>query len=149
MRASGPTTIGPEALTQQYSLMYRFFYLLAVIAALCLCLFLGFPWWTAAVVGTVLAVVFPLWRRGAFWFAFLAGLLTWGFYTGYLHLWSEGRLTDRLAVTFGLGTGWGLVGTTAAWGALTTALGGWFGASVRRAFVKTPASQESPDGSLT
>jgi|GEM_PF-1555903 hypothetical protein len=118
--------------------MYRFFYLLAVIAAIAVCLYTGAVWWSSAVAAAALAVLFPVWRRGGFWFAFLAGLIVWGMYTGYLHLASEGRLTDRLAVTFGVGTGWGLVSTTALWGGLTAGLGGWFGASLRRTFEKTP-----------
>jgi len=114
--------------------MYRFFYLLAIMLSTALCLYIGLAWWAPAVAAAVLAVLFPVWRRSGFWFAFLAGAIVWGMYTGYLHLDSEGRLSDRLAVTFGVGTGWGLVGVTALWGGITTGLGGWFGASLRKVF---------------
>lgn len=117
--------------------MYRFLYFLAVVAALIVCLYAGAAWWTAAVVGGALAVLFPVWRRGAFWYAWLAGVLVWGVYAGYIHMASEGRLTERLAVTFGMSSGWLLVGTTAVWGGLTAGLGGWFGSSLRRAVAAT------------
>jgi len=112
--------------------MYRFFYLLALLLGISLCLYVGATWWAPAVVAAVLTLLFPVWRRSGFWFAFLAGAIVWGIYCGYLHLDSEGRLSDRLAVTFGLESGWGLVGVTALWGGITTGLGGWFGASLRR-----------------
>jgi len=114
--------------------MYRLLYLLACLLAVSAGLYLGLPWWTPAIFTAVLAVLFPVWRRGGFWFAFVAGFLTWGIYTGYLHVDSEGRLTDRLAVTFGVVSGWNMVLITACWGGLTAGLGGWFGASLRRAF---------------
>jgi hypothetical protein len=114
--------------------MYRFFYLLAIILVTILCLYLSAPWWAPAVAAAVLALVFPVWRRNGFWLAFMAGILVWGLYTGFLHLDSEGRLTDRLAVTFGVGNGWSLVVVTAIWGGITAGLGGWFGASLRKVF---------------
>jgi len=116
--------------------MYRFFYLLTVIIAVILCLYLSLPWYAPALAAIVLAVLFPVWRRSGFWLAFMAGMLVWGIYTGILHLDSEGRLSDRLAVTFGVGSGWGLVVATAIWGGLTTGLGGWFGASLRKVFER-------------
>lgn len=116
--------------------MYRFFYLLAVAAGLILCLWLNAAWWFPALVAAVGAVLFPVWRRSAFWFAWLAGLLVWGIYAGYLHVASEGRLSDRLAVTFGLADGWLLVLTTGVLGGFTAGLGGWFGASLRRLFAR-------------
>jgi hypothetical protein len=117
-------------------LMYRFFYLLAVILASILCLYTGAAWWAPAVTAAALALLFPVWRRNGFWLAFIAGILVLGIYTGFLHLDSEGRLTDRLAVTFGVGNGWGLVVATAIWGGLTAGLGGWFGASLRKVFER-------------
>lgn len=122
--------------------MYRFFYLLAVALGLIVCLYTGAVWWSAAVVSAALAVLFPVWRRSAFWFAWLAGLLVWGIFAGYLHVASEGRLSDRLAVTFGMNSGWLLVITTGAWGALTAAFGGWFGASVRRLAAPKHVAEE-------
>ena len=116
--------------------MYRFFYLLTVIIVIILCLYFGAAWWAPAVGAVALAVLFPVWRRSGFWLAFMAGVLVWGMYTGFLHLDSEGRLTDRLAVTFGVGNGWGLVVVTALWGGLTAGLGGWFGASLRKVFER-------------
>ena len=114
--------------------MYRLFLLLTVIATTILCLWLRWPWYTPAIFAVVLALVIPVWRRGGFWFAFLAGLLVWGIYAGYLHWDNQGRLSDRLAVTFGVANGWVLVAVTAMTGGLTTGLGGWFGASLRRSF---------------
>ncbi len=116
--------------------MYRFFLLLAVIASTIACLWLQTAWYWPGIAALVLAVLLPVWRRGGFYFAFLGGLLVWGIYAGFLHFDSEGRLSDRLAVTFGATSGWMLVGVTAFWGALTTGLGGWTGASLRRALAK-------------
>ncbi len=116
--------------------MYRFFYLLAIILVTILCLYINAPWWAPALAAAVLALLFPVWRRKGFWLAFMAGMLVWGLYAGFLHLDSEGRLTDRLAITFGVGNGWGLVVVTALWGGITAGLGGWFGASLRKAFER-------------
>lgn len=116
--------------------MYRFFLLLAVIVSTIVCLWLQTAWYWPGIAALVLAVLLPVWRRGGFYFAFLGGLLVWGIYAGFLHFDSEGRLSDRLAITFGATSGWILVGVTALWGALTTGLGGWTGASLRRALVK-------------
>lgn len=105
------------------------------------CLYLGWPWYSAGLATVALAVLLPVWRQGGFWYAFLGGLLVWGIYTGYLHFSSGGRLSDRLAVTFGVGNGWALVAITALWGGITTGLGGYLGASLRRAFAKSPDSR--------
>ena len=121
--------------------MYRFFLLLSVMLATGLCLYLETAWYVPALAAAILALVYPVWRQGGFYFAFLGGLLVWGIYTGYLHFVSAGRLSDRLAVTFGVGSGWALVAVTALWGGITTGLGGWFGASLRRAFAKTPTKR--------
>ena len=114
--------------------MYRFFLLLLIIGAAIAGLHFAWPWWTLALAAFVCAGLLPVWRRGGFWFAFLGAFLVWFVYTGYLHFEHEGRLTDRLAVTFGVGSGWLLVFITAAWGGVTAGLGGWFGASIRRTF---------------
>ncbi|MEO0734145.1 MAG: hypothetical protein AAFZ52_15020 [Bacteroidota bacterium] len=123
--------------------MYRFLLLLSVMLATALCLYLNTAWYLPALAALLLALLFPVWRRGGFWFAFLGGLLVWGIYSGYLHFTTAGRLSDRLAITFGIGNGWALVAVTALWGGLTTGLGGYLGASLRRAFsgnaTKTPA----------
>lgn len=116
--------------------MYRFLLLLTVILATIACLWLHLPWFAPAIAAAILALLFPVWRRGGFWFAFLGGLLVWGIYAGFLHWDNVGRLSDRLAVTFGVANGWVLVATTALMGGLTTGLGGWFGASLRLSFGK-------------
>lgn len=118
--------------------MYRFFLLLATILTTSLCLYFSWVWYAPAIAAAVLGGLLPVWRRGGFWFAFLGGALVWGIYTGYLHLDSAGRLSDRLAVTFGFNSGWALVGVTALWGGITTGLGAWFGVSIRKALVKPP-----------
>lgn len=114
--------------------MYRLILLLGVIILTILSLWLGWPWYFPGLLVAALAAVVPVWRRGGFWFAFLGGLMVWGIYAGYLHWENQGRLSDRLAVTFGLPNGWALVAATALIGGMTTGLGGWFGASLRRAF---------------
>lgn len=121
--------------------MYRFFLLLAVILSTSLCLYMGAAWYAPAIAAAALGVLLPVWRRGGFWFAFLGGAMVWGIYTGFLHLDSEGRLSDRLAVTFGFTTGWALVGVTALWGGITTGLGAWFGVSLRKALAKSSVRQ--------
>lgn len=113
--------------------MYRLFLLVSVILLCVLCLLLGAGWYASAIGAFVLAYLFPVWRRAGFWFPFLAAVMVWGCYSGYLHLMSEGRLGDRLAVTFGVPTGWVLVVITAAWGGISAGLGGWLGASLRMA----------------
>lgn len=117
--------------------MYRFILLLGVILTTILCLWLGWSWYAPGLLAVGLAAVLPVWRRGGFWFAFLAGFLVWGTYAGYLHWSNQGRLSDRLAVTFGVPSGWFLVVATALIGGMTTGLGGWFGASLSRVF-KSP-----------
>ena len=130
--------------------MYRFFLLIGTLFLTSLSLYLGWAWYVPALLVAVLAAVLPVWRRGGFWFAFLGGGLTWGIAAGYLHWVNQGRLADRLAVTFGLSSGWALVAATAALGALTLGLGGWFGASLRLALwprrtpPKTPADEGLP-----
>ena len=104
--------------------MYRFFLLILVMVATAAGLYWSLPWYVPAIAGFVLALLLPVWRRGGAWFAFLGAFLVWGLYTGYLHFESEGRLTDRLAVTFGVGTGWMLVLLTALFGGITAGLGG-------------------------
>lgn len=114
--------------------MYRFLLLLTVILTTIGCLWLHLPWFAPGIAAAVLALLFPVWRRGGFWFAFLGGLMVWGIYAGFLHWDNAGRLSDRLAVTFSVANGWVLVAVTALMGGLTTGLGGWFGASLRLAF---------------
>lgn len=125
--------------------MYRFFLLLGVIATTIACLWLQTSWYWPGLAALLLAVLLPVWRRGGFYFAFLGGLLVWGIYAGFLHFDSEGRLSDRLAITFGASSGWMLVGVTALWGGLTTGLGGWTGACLRRALVKDKSKQVLTD----
>lgn len=121
--------------------MYRFLLLLGIITATSICFWTGASWWSPALAAAALGFLLPVWKRGGFWYAFLGGLITYGVYTGYLHFDSEGALTDRLAVTFGFNSGWALVGITAMWGAITTGLGGFCGASLRRAV----RGRNSPD----
>ena len=122
--------------------MYRFFLLLAVITATIVCLYTGAAWWAPAVAAAALGILLPVWRRSGFWFAFLGGALVWGIYTGYIHFESEGRLSDRLAVTFSVGTGWALVGVTALWGGITTGLGAWLGVNIRKSLQKAPLTDK-------
>lgn len=99
------------------------------------CLITGANWYAVAVGAAALCFLLPVWRRSAFYYSFLAVLMVWGCYAGYLHLFSEGRLADRLAVTFSVPTGWVLVVVTALWGGITAGLGGLFGASLRIALA--------------
>ncbi|MEM9929507.1 MAG: hypothetical protein AAF840_06795 [Bacteroidota bacterium] len=122
--------------------MYRFFFLLSVIATTIVCLYTGATWWAPAVATAALGILFPVWRRSGFWFGFLGGALVWGIYTGYIHFESEGRLSDRLAVTFGVATGWALVGVTALWGGITTGLGAWLGVNIRKSLQKAPLTDK-------
>jgi hypothetical protein len=128
-------TRNPQPATRNFPTMYRFLLLLGVIISSIICLYLGAAWYAPGIMAAALAVLLPVWKRGGFWFAFLGGLMVWGFYAGYLHWENQGRLSDRLAVTFGLANGWALVGVTALIGGMTTGLGGWLGASLRRAFI--------------
>jgi hypothetical protein len=114
--------------------MYRLFLLLSIMILSVVCLLLK-----ASVVGLAtgalaLGFLLPVWRRGGFWFAFLGAALVWGAYAGYVHIDSGGRLADRLAVTFGVATGWVLVVITALWGGVTAGLGGLAGAALRIAW---------------
>ena len=119
--------------------MYRFFLLFAVMGGTYAGLHFSWPWFAPAIVAGLAAGIAPVWRRGGFYYSFLAAFLVWGVYTGYLHFQSEGRLSDRLAVTFGVGSGWLLVILTAFFGGLTAGLGGWVGASIRRTLVAARA----------
>jgi hypothetical protein len=111
--------------------MYRLFLLLSVMLLCVVCLFTQASLIAIAVGALALGFLFPVWRRGGFWFAFLGAALVWGAYAGYVHIESEGRLGDRLAVTFGVATGWVLVMLTALWGGITAGLGGLTGAALR------------------
>ncbi|THH39808.1 hypothetical protein [Neolewinella litorea] len=111
--------------------MYRLFLLLLVLLICVATLYLDWPWYVPAIGAAVSAGLLPVWRRAGFYFPFLAAVMVWGCYSGYLHLLSEGRLGDRLAVTFGVPTGWVLVVITALWGGFTAGLGGLLGAAVR------------------
>lgn len=115
--------------------MYRLLLLVGVILAILLCIYLGWAWYVPALIAALLALVLPVWRRGGFWFSFLAGFFTWGIYSGFLNWENQGLLSDRLAETFSLPDGWLLVLVTAVLGAFTTGFGGWFGASLRLAFT--------------
>ncbi|NJB86226.1 hypothetical protein GGR26_001994 [Lewinella marina] len=115
--------------------MYRLFLLLLVLLTCLVTLYLDWPWYVPAFGAAVAAGLLPVWRRSGFYFSFLAAVMMWGCYAGYLHLLSEGRLGDRLAVTFGVPTGWVLVVVTALWGGLTAGLGGLLGASLRIAIA--------------
>lgn len=118
--------------------MYRLLLLIGVILAILLCTYLGLAWYVPALIAAILAVLLPVWRRGGFWFAFLAGFFTWGIYSGFLNWENQGVLSDRLAETFSLPDGWLLVLATASLGGFTTGFGGWFGASLRLTFVGKP-----------
>ncbi|OAV42864.1 hypothetical protein [Lewinella sp. 4G2] len=115
--------------------MYRFFLLFAVMGGVALGLHFSWPWFSPAIIAGVAAGLLPVWRRGGFYYSFLAAFLVWGMYTGWVHFDTEGRLSDRLAVTFGVGSGWALVLITALFGGITAGLGGWVGASIRRTLI--------------
>ncbi len=115
--------------------MYRFIYLMGMVVLTAGCLYFHLSWFWVAVVALLLSFLLPLWRRSGFYFALLGTLITWGCYAGYLHVISDGMLGDRLAVTFGVATGWVLVILSALWGGLTAGLGGWVGASLRIALL--------------
>ncbi len=111
--------------------MYRLFLLISVLLVCVVCLYAGASWYALAIGAAALCFLFPVWRRSALYFSFLAAAMVWGAYAGYLHFMTEGRLGDRLAVTFNVPTGWVMVVITALWGGITSGLGGLFGASLR------------------
>lgn len=120
--------------------MNRLLLFLLTLISGSLALFLQWPWYTIGCSALLLALVLPMRRRAGFWYAFWAGLFTWGGFVTYIHLSNDGRLAGRMAGLFQLGSGWWMVLITACWGAITAGLGGWTGVSLRKVL---PSNQRS------
>jgi len=98
------------------------FLLILVLSAL---LQLFAPWWIVAVVP--FAVYF--WRpaASAFWVSFLAIAIVWFGYGYYLHLISDGAMSNRIAGIFSLSNGYILLFVTAFIGGLAGGISGLSG----------------------
>jgi hypothetical protein len=107
------------------------FLLIVVLSAL---LQLFMPWWIVAVVP--FAVYF--WRpaRSAFWISFLAIAVVWFGYGYYLHLISDGAMSDRIAGIFSLSNGYLLLFVTAFIGGLVGGISGLSGFLVKSALTE-------------
>jgi hypothetical protein len=78
------------------------FFLILVISAV-LQLFL--PWWIVAVVPFVIYLWRPETSQKAFWLSLVSVGLVWLGYATYLHVVSEGAMSDRVAAIFFLPNG--------------------------------------------
>lgn len=116
--------------------MNRLILFLITLIGGCLALKFTWPWWSIALIALVVGGLISVRRRAGFWFAFLAGLFSWGGYVTYLQLTNDGILAQRMATLFQVGSGWSVVFVTACWGGLTAGLGGWTGVNVRKALGK-------------
>lgn len=94
------------------------------------------PWWTIAVVPFAIHAALPVSASNAFWESFVAVVLVWGGYAGYLHYISAGAMSGRIAQLFSLGDGLVLVAITALVGGLVGGFSGLSGLLCRRLFQR-------------
>ena len=105
-----------------------------IIVVLSAVLQLFLPWWVVAVVP--FAVYF--WRPGnsAFWVSFAAIAFVWLAYGFYLHLVSDGAMSNRIAEIFSLSNGYILLLVTAFIGGLVGGISGLSGFLVKGVFTE-------------
>ncbi len=91
------------------------------------------PWWSLAAVAVLSGLWSGLRPLGAFAAGFMAGLLLWGGYAGWIDALNTGILSERMGELFGGLGSTQLVLITALAGGLTAALGALTGALGRNA----------------
>jgi hypothetical protein len=92
------------------------------------------PWWIVALVPFLVNVWRPSSRIRAFWVSFAAISLLWFSYGLYLHINSEGALSNRVAEIFSLPGGFVLLILTALMGGLVAGVAGLAGLFLNQVF---------------
>ena len=90
------------------------------------------PWWTIALVPFLIILWRPLTPLHAFATGFLAIALLWFFYGLYLHISTEGAMSNRIAEIFSLPNGILLLVVTTIVGGIIGGLSGLSGYFVRK-----------------
>lgn len=93
------------------------------------------PWWTIALVPFLVIIWRPATPLRAFVTGFLAISLLWFFYGLYLHISTDGAMSNRIAQVFSLPNGILLLMVTTTIGGITGGLAGLSGSLLRRAFL--------------
>ena len=91
------------------------------------------PWWTVALIPFAIAVWRPTTSLKSFATGFRAIALLWFFYGLYLHINSQGSISNKIAEIFSLPNGILLLIVTAIAGGLVGGLSGLSGYFVRKA----------------
>ena len=92
------------------------------------------PWWTIALVPFLIALWRPDTGFKSFVISFAAIALLWFFYGFYLHINSEGAMSNRIAEIFSLPGGLPLLAVTTIIGGLVGGFAGLAGSLTRQAF---------------
>ena len=98
------------------------------------------PWWVIAVVPCAIHLWRPTAAFNSFWISFLAVGALWLGYGYYLHLVSNGAISDRIAEIFFLPNGLLLLFVSAAIGGLVAGFAGLSGFLVRNIFTREQGS---------
>ena len=112
--------------------------IIIIVASALLQVFL--PWWVVAVVPFLVLLIRPATASGAFGTGFLSISLLWLAYGFYLHLMSDGAMSDRIAGIFSLPNGLLLLLVSAIIGGLTGGLAGLSGSLTRKVFAAEPSA---------
>ena len=94
------------------------------------------PWWTIALVPFLIALLRPDTGVKSFVISFAAIALLWFFYGFYLHINSEGAMSNRIAEIFTLPGGLALLAVTTVIGGLVGGFAGLAGSLTRQAFSR-------------
>ncbi|MCE7062611.1 hypothetical protein [Dyadobacter sp. CY343] len=98
------------------------------------------PWWVIAIVPFAIHLWRPTAAFNSFWISFLAVGALWLGYGYYLHLVSNGAISDRIAQIFFLPNGLLLLLLSALIGGLVAGFAGLSGFLVRDIFSREPGS---------
>ena len=93
------------------------------------------PWWTVSVVPFLVFIWRPLPSFRAFLISFIAIALLWFAYGLYLHISSDGAMSNRIAQIFSLPNGILLLLVTALVGGLAGGFSGLAGSLMRQTFT--------------
>jgi hypothetical protein len=91
------------------------------------------PWWSIALIPFIIAAWRPTTSRNSFLSGFLAIALLWCVYGLYLHITTQGAMSNKIAEIFSLPNGILLLIVTTLIGGLVGGLAGLSGYFIRRA----------------
>lgn len=101
------------------------------------------PWWTIALVPFLVNLWIPETSLKAFALSFAAVALLWFFYGLYLHVSTEGIMSDKISEIFSLPNGILLLLVTALVGGLVGGFAGWSGLVIRKSFGRRTFGNKS------